>query len=467
MKEIRIRIRILSLILVLMLAVLVCYTSYNVAVYGNRWLANGRSQRINKDNVIPGNIYDRNNVLLRSSDANGFRTAEGGDGLQKALVHVLGDNEGRVANAIESFQARYIYGFEKSVVDNVNSLLTGHKRKGDSITITIDSALQEHAVKAFNTLPNSQGKNGAIVVMNYRTGEILVLASLPTFDPFNITSSDIDSPDKPFFNRATQALLPPGSVFKIITMAAAVKNDPGVLNKNFVCSGKLEVDGTNIVDAGGAVHNNLGLIRAMEQSCNSVFAKLALDMGENKLRKMAESFAFNDNFLFRDLVLENSKFPKEKLSNFELATAGIGQSSILASPLHMCMMVSSIANEGIMMEPYLIKSIKSAKNNSVKLSQPNVYRFALDSDICHNIDKTLLSTVSHGTGTRASAASLQVAGKTGTAESEIDGKTLNYAWFVGYSKEKPYSLCVLVEDGVSGAAAAAPVASQIFHFLAK
>ncbi|MDY6072995.1 MAG: penicillin-binding transpeptidase domain-containing protein [Eubacteriales bacterium] len=467
MKEIRIRIRILTIILVLMLATLVAYTAYNVAVYGNRWLANGRNVRIKKDDVIAGKIYDRNNVLLRSSDASGKRIGLGGEQLQKALVHVLGDDEGRVANAVESFQASYLYGFNTDFGEKAKSFISGEKTRGEDITLTIDSALQEHAVKAFTTLPGSQGKNGAIVVMNYRTGEVLTLASLPNFDPFNVSESDANDPNKTFFNRATQSLLPPGSIFKIITMAAAIDNDRAVLTRNFICSGKLNVGNNYINDAGGAVHVNLGINKALEQSCNSVFAGLSLELGSNKLRKMAENFGFNDNFLFRDLVLENSRFPNEKLSDFDLASAGIGQSKILVSPLHMCMMVSAIANDGVIMEPYLLKSVYNPSNGKTRLSQPNTYKLALDADICHNIDRAMLSVVNNGTGARARAAAMQIAGKTGTAQSELDGKPITYSWFVGYAKDKPYALCLLVEDGESGALAAAPIASQIFEFLAK
>ena len=211
----------------------------------------------------------------------------------------------------------------------------------------------------------------------------------------------------------------------------------------------------------------MGINKALEQSCNSVFSELAIEVGAERLRKMAESFGFNDNFLFKDLVLENSQFPKELQNKFDLATAGIGQSRVLISPLHMCMVVATIANDGNMMEPYLLKSVNKINENITRISEPNIYRQVLDADICKNIDRAMLSAVSYGTGAQAKAATLQIAGKTGTAQSNLDGKAINYAWFAGYAKEKPYAVAVLVEDGVSGALSAAPIASQIFQFLAK
>lgn len=465
MKEIRIRIRILSIVLVLLLLTVVVYASYNVAVYGNRWLSNGRNARISKNNVIAGSIFDTHNVLLRHSDSNGNRIADGGDELQSSLVHVLGDTEGRVANAVESFQARHLYGFDTNVIQLIKDFVSGEKRRGNDIALTIDSKLQLHAVNAFNNLEKSKGKNGAIVVMNYKTGEILTLASMPIFNPFNITYQDKVNTNKPFFNRATQSKIPPGSTFKLITMAAAINNDKNIINSSFTCNGSINVDGALIHDAGNVIHNNINIFKALEQSCNSVFANIAIKLGNYKLCAMAESFGFNQNFLFKDIVVENSLYPSGKLSNFELATAGIGQSKILTSPLHMCMVASTIANNGIMMEPYILKSVNVGRN--IQFTKPNTYKLVLDVDICHNIQKAMLAVVNSGTGVRAKSAPMQIAGKTGTVQGNVDGKAINYAWFIGYSINKPYAVSVLVEDGVSGAQAAAPIAAHVFDYLAK
>lgn len=190
------------------------------------------------------------------------------------------------------------------------------------VTITADSRLCTEIVNIFRNTSNLKGKCGAVVVMNYRTGEVLALVSLPVYDPQNITDQVRNSSQHPFWNRALQGTLPPGSTFKIITAAAALENLPDAETHVFTCTGATQVMDHVVHDYNMDQHGDITLDKAFRVSCNNAFAQAALMMGDTALRRTAESFGFNDNFLFRDLVVENSVYPTQNRNSVEIAWSG-------------------------------------------------------------------------------------------------------------------------------------------------
>ena len=177
------------------------------------------------------------------------------------------------------------------------------------------------------------------------------------------------------------------------------------------------------------------------RSCNNAFAQYALSMGDKALREAAESFGFNDNFLFRDLVVENSVYPTTSRSNFNIAMSGFGQSAITATPMHLCLLAAAVANKGVMMEPVLIDRVASPSGVTAGTS---------------------------GTGTRAAVSGMIICGKTGSAETSLNGRAITNGLFIGFAQDVPYALCVVVEDiddGQGGGSTAAPIARDIFAYL--
>lgn len=471
MKQQRYLFKMLALIMFAMFLLLAVYGAYSIFTYGNRWFSFSRNPRVRaqKQTVTAGDILDRNGVTLATT-VDGQRVYQEDETARRAVVHLLGDSQGQVSNGVETFQTRYLYGFETSLSERINALMSGTPRRGDDVTLTIDSRLCTSIVNAFNTYPKTQGKKGAAVVMNYKTGELIAQISLPNFDPMNITADTVADPGQPFWNRATQSLYPPGSSFKIITTASALKNLPGATEEVFPCTGALVVQNQPIRDYGGAVHQSLPLRDAFKKSCNNVFALTALNLGDEKLRRTAEDFGFNDNFLFRDLVVENSSYPTDNRTQFELATTGIGQSALGATPMHMCMVAAAIANDGVMMEPRLLMKVSSEAGSIRTTYQPKVYRTALSAEHAATLQSYMRDVVASGTGTRAAVSGLTVCGKTGSAESSLSGNAVTYGWFVGYIADSslPYAVSVLVEsieDGEGGGSTAAPIAHDIFQYL--
>ena len=469
MKQQRYLFKVLALIMFGMFLLLAVYGGYSIFTYGNRWFSYSRNPRVRaqKENVIAGDILDRNGMILATT-VDGKRTYQPDEAARRAIVHLLGDSQGQVSNGVETFQTSYLYGFQTPLNERVNALLSGEPRRGDNVTLTIDSQLCTEITRYFSQ--RNPGKQGAAVVMNYKTGELAGYISLPNFDPMNITAETKADPGQPFWNRATQSVYPPGSSFKIITTASALENIPGVMEQDILCTGGLVVMNQAIRDYGNDIHNKLSLRSAFRKSCNNVYALVALTLGDEKLRKTAESFGFNDNFLFRDLVVENSTYPTEGRNQFELATTGIGQSALAATPMHMCMVAAAIANDGVMMEPRLLMNVTSAAGVPRTTFQSKVYRTALSAEHAATLQSMMRDVVKSGTGTRAAVPGLTICGKTGSAESSLSGSDVTYGWFVGYIEDDalPYAVSVLVEsieDGEGGGSTAAPIAGDIFRCL--
>ena len=468
-KQQRFRFKLLALLLFGLFALLAVYGVYSINTYGNRWFAYARNPRVReqKANVVAGSIYDRSGILLAST-VDGKRVYQEDEASRRAVVHVIGDSEGQVSNGVEGFQTAYLYGFKASLAERFNALFSDEPRRGDDVHLSLDSELCTAITYYFSVHPLTKGKNGAAVVMNYKTGEVVAEVSLPSFDPMN--RSSVSEGSEVYWNRATQSLYPPGSTFKVITTAAALENIQNVTTMSITCNGGLDVDGQAIRDYGNAVHTSLTLKQAFVKSCNNIYALLALDMGDAALRKTAERFGFNANFLFRDFVVENSAYPTGTRSRFDVAMSGFGQSSIGATPMHLCLIASAIANDGLMMEPTLLRQATTPSGAVRDTFGPKEYRTVLSGASAATLQEYMRAVVTSGTGTKAAVSGLTICGKTGSAESSRNGRAVTHGLFIGYidSDELPYAVCVVVEDiidGEGGGSTAAPIAGDIFGYI--
>ena len=470
MKHLQKNIRRVAIFLCALFALLAAWGAYSLLTYGSRWFASSANtfMRTRKKNVIAGDILDRNNVVLATT-INGQRVHQDDLNTRKAVVHAVGDSGSNVNNSAESFFASYLYGFNSSFLERLSFALRGEQRRGDTVRLTIDSKLAAYIASIFPS-----GKAGAVVVMNYQTGEVLTEQSFPTFDPQNITDSVKNDPQKPFFNRAIQGLYTPGSTFKMVTAASVIENYTNYDTLTLNCTGLLTLGNRVITDAGTnlqenklTTHGNITLKRAFQVSCNNSFAQLALQLGDARLRKTAEDFGFNDNFLFRDLVVENSSYPTTNRTDGEIAWTGAGQSALTASPLHMCMIASAIANDGVMMEPKALLSATAPNGTQRAGLTSKVYRKPLTAEQAAVLKDYMRAVVTGGTGASAAISGTKVCGKTGSAE--IDGQEYTNAWFVGFLDESasPYALSIVVENAGGGGSVAAPIARKIFVWMLK
>ncbi len=470
MKPMRFKFKLLAFFLFALFALLGAYGMYSISLYGNRWFTYAKNPRVRtqKENVIPGDILDRNGIVLATSevseDGTVTRTYQADETSRRAVVHLLGDSDGQIANGVESFQTAYLYGFQTGIWERIRALVTGQKRHGDNIVLTVDSELCTTILNSFRN--RESGHDGAAFVMNYKTGEVLAMVSLPNFDPNDAAS--ISTTSNVYWNRVTQNQYTPGSTFKVVTAAAELRVNPSAQTVQIQCTGNLSVDGQVIHDFGSASHGVISLKTAFIRSCNNAFAQYALSMGDKALRETAEQLGFNDNFLFRDLVVENSSYPTTDRTSFNVALCGFGQSAITATPVHLCMIAAAVANGGVMMEPSLIASVVSPSGTVRYTFSSRAYRTAMTESIAATLDEYMEAVVASGTGTKAAVSGLTICGKTGSAETSLNGQDVTNGLFIGYCRELPYAVCVVVEgiaDGQGGGSTAAPIARDIFQYL--
>ena len=463
MKLIKQNIRVITFIVCLLIASLVLYGSYSLLTYGSRWFSSRANTylRSTKASVIAGSIIDRNNMLLASTDATGRRVYHPDEATRRSLVHVLGDSGSNVAYGAELFMANYLYAFNESYPERLAQALQGQKRRGNDIQLSVDSALSR---RAYDLFPRE--KRGALVVMNYRTGEVLALQSYPNFDPMQPTAADKDNPQGPFWNRATKWVSAPGLSSRWSPFASALKYLRDAESRTYDCGGAMPVMDTAVTDALNAAHGRLNLRRALAVSCNITFAQLALELGDRQLSRTARDFGFDDHFLFSDLVVEDSRYPSANRNDKELAWTGPGQSSLQTSPMHMCLVAAGIANDGVIMEPKLLLRARN-QGGSLRYSyESKPYRTAVTKAQADIIADYMRQAVQNGTGTGAAVPGLNICGKTGSAQVDVQEET--NAWFIGFIDDPryPYALCVVVEDAGGGGAVAAPIARELFRYLA-
>lgn len=460
MKKLRDHLRVVAALLLSLLIVAGAYCFYSVRLYGGRWFASSTNTRLRnqKQEIIAGDIADRTGLILATT-VEGKRTYPRYTDMREAVAHVVGDNGGYVSHGAETFMASYLLGFKATAAERVQQLFSSEPARGDDIKLTIDAELCAYASSLIEPFVG-----GAAVLLNYETGEILCSTSWPSFDPRNVKAVVQGRvKNASLLNRVTQGMYPPGSTFKIVTMASALENLSSVVQEHFHCAGRLDVEHTTVTEAGGAVHGDVNLYDAFAVSCNTRFSQLALELGAQRLRKTAADFGFGSNFLFEDLILYNSQFPQGRMTKDQLAWAGIGQDRVLVTPLHMAMVAGAIGNDGVMMEPRLLLSAASATGRARTVAGPTVFQRALSEEAAEKITAAMVQCVESGTGKQARVSGYTVAGKTGSAEISNDKSVRTHAWFVGFvdDAEHPLAIAVVLEKGGSGGTVAAPIAQRI------
>ena len=457
-KVIRRRIRFLTSMLLLVFALMIVYFCYSVYFYGGRWVSNAHNPRIasGKQSVMMGTVTDRDGTVLAYTDEVGTRRYNGSRDTRMAVSQVVGDSGGKVSTGVDTFHAQYLLGFKASVLERLRDAFTGRPQRGDDLQLTISERLSRHISECF-----PEGKRGAVVVMNYKTGEILSMVSMPQFDPMNMEAALADESAGALVNRATQGLYPPGSTFKIVTLTSALQNLPDLDDFWLDCTGYYAVGNYSVTEK--EAHGPQTLSQAFINSCNTTFAALSQDLGYQMLGETAEHMGFNENFLFSDLIVYNSSYPIDNLSADDLAWSSIGQGRVLATPLHMALIASAIANDGVMLEPRLLSAITTAQGTARALPKAQEPVRMMSADIAARLEEEMIRVVKRGTGTRAALGNgYVVAGKTGSAEASNDKSIESHAWFVGYitNDNAPYAISVLVENGGSGGGVAAPLARK-------
>jgi len=429
-----------------------------VYTQGDTWASNVYNPRLVRTSSQRGDITDRDGVTLATTGADGKREYLANTEARRALSQTVGDTAGMSGAGVESFFSATLLDLSTSLTDRLSEIFNSARHVGSSIQITVDAELQTNIASIF-----PQGYSGAVCILNYKTGEILAMVSMPNYDPYSVGSSEEGVADTALLNRCLQGLYTPGSIFKIVTLASALDYDPNVVRQAFTCSGTWEYEGGSIVCMSGrTAHGDMTLKNAFCESCNVTFGKLAYQLGINRLKETAEAFGFNENFKFGDFVVYNSAFPQSVRNMNGLVWAGIGQGEVLVTPLHMAMISGAVANGGVMMQPYLVDEISTSLGQVTRRGESKPYRQVMRPETSSIIAEYMYETVKSGTAGNADIRGFTVCGKTGSAETSDDKTKATNAWYTGfvYHPDHPYAISVVIEEGGSGGNLAAKLAAR-------
>jgi peptidoglycan glycosyltransferase len=366
-------------------------------------------------------------------------------------------------------------------VTRLVDMLSNTDPKGGNVQLTVDAAAQDAAWAGLDALPGDA--QGAVVALEPTTGRVLAMVSTPTFDPNSFASHDFGAvndlgeqlnadPREPLINRGIGTTLPPGSTFKLVTAAAAIES--GNYDAESMVPGgfrfQLPQSETTIgnYDGGNCGGRRITMTQALQVSCNVTFLSLANELGTETMAEQAEAFGFNSTSL-EDLGGQAESLYPRDMDAPQTAMSGIGQSSVTATPLQMAMVAAAIANDGDVMRPYVVDEVRAPNLSVLDRTDPQSISKAISSSTADELTEMMVATVASGTATPAQIPGMDVAGKTGTAQSSGDRPP--YAWFVSFAPadDPQVAVAVLVQssdtspDEIGGGRLGGPIAKSVME----
>nr|BFF19679.1 penicillin-binding transpeptidase domain-containing protein [Promicromonospora thailandica] len=361
---------------------------------------------------------------------------------------------------MERYANSYLAGEDDSLwLDRLQNLITGEEAQGSSVELTIDPKIQQAAWDALGD------RNGAAVVLDPKTGAILAMVSKPSYDPNTLAVHDAEEATAtserlinekpvvgsvegeerrsvygPTINRTINATFPPGSTFKVLTSAAAIEYNGLTPTTQIDAPNSYTLPGTStsVGNFGGfpcSPTERMTLLEALQDSCNTAYLKVATDVGRDGMQRMFEDFGFTES-LEVPMTTSIGAYPGliggegDDDSDARIALSGIGQGSVRMTPLQVAMISAAVANDGDLMKPYLIQSVRDSDLELVSQTKPSRYKSPFSSSTADALTDMMLAVVNNGSGTAAQVSGVQVAGKTGTAQDDPRSPTL---WFTGFA----------------------------------
>ena len=426
------------------------YLLYQFVVNGSQWAMQPYNGHISSS---LGNISDRSGNVLATSTEEG-RTYSDSETIRRALLHTVGDPYGYISTSVEYTMRDKLTGY--NLITGLNDTI--FNRMGSDIALTVD---QNACAAAYNALG---GKNGAVLVYNYQTGEILVKVSAPGFDPAYIPE-DLETNEAyngVYLDNTLSSSFTPGSIFKIVTAAAAMEKWPDTWSQwTHTCTGSENIGGSDVTCLYGAAHGDQDMFSAMGNSCNVFFASLATEIGADALQAKAEEMGFGREFSLGSVPTAESEIDLSAANQNQLAWAGVGQYTVLSNPYHMMVLMGAIANGGEYVQPKLTQESQLFSG-----LLPGEDRTLVTAAEAQNLTQLLRGDVENYYGDWLFPTGMNVCAKTGTGEVG-EGKGPN-CWMVGFcdSVDYPYAFAIVVEDGVGGIESAGSVASAVMNALA-
>jgi penicillin-binding protein A len=443
-------------------------------------------QRVAQFEIKRGPILSPSRVLARNREKKvGGRTFYFRRYPQGRLAaHVVGySTAGRSRTGLERSLNPILTGSARNLSSLVNQSLdklNGKPITGDTVVTTLDVNGQKTALEAL-------GSNcGSVVALDPRTGRVRVMVSSPSYDPNDVENAygRIEAikanctPASPLLNRATQGLYPPGSTFKVVTASAALGSGKYTPSSTFYDPGYCTVYGKRVNNFDTErPFGNVSLATALQFSVNSVFCNIGLKLGAKQILKQAKAFGFyerppletpDSERLASGLYKNGRLYEPRRNSDVDAGRMAFGQERLLVTPLQMAMVAGTIGNDGILMRPYVVSKTVTPNGKTRTRTKPTKIRRAVSPATARDVGAMMIRAVQAGTGTAAQISGLEIGGKTGTAETGVDGN--NTTWFICFAgdpgqKPKLAVAVVLQNQSLTGGATAAPIARQVMQAL--
>ena len=420
---------------------------WEYATQAPRWVASTGSPHLyNNSNIGCGPIVDRSGTMLLDITTS---RSYGEDPLtRKSTLHWLGDRQGFInANAVSG------YADEMAGYDRINGVYAATGEAGYA-ELTLSARVQNTALEALGK------RKGTVAVYNYKTGEILCAVTSPTFDPDQVPDIASDSSgayDGVYLNRFVQSAYVPGSIFKIVTLAAALENIPDIRDQSFRCYGKVEY-GTEAVTCEKA-HGEQTLERAFANSCNCAFAEIAEQLGKTNMVNAVKKYQITEPLSFDGITTARGNYNVEDTATVTFAWSCIGQHSNLVNPARYMTFMGAIANGGSAAEPYIMARVNSGGENTYEAETRGTGRL-MSRETADAVKSSMRKNTEWVYGDY-NFPGLKICAKSGT--SQLGGGQKSNAMFAGFvdSEEYPLAFMVVVDNGGYGSHTCVPILSKV------
>lgn len=435
------------LVLVLILALGVAFFLGDYVINARKWVLSAGSPHIyNAENIGCGQIADRDGNLL--VDLTGSRTYSNVPQLRKATLHWLGDRQGNISAPALSYYAKEIAGYDPL------SGLYAYGGVGGQVKLTLSAQLQMAALEAMGDY------KGTLSIINYKTGEILCAVTTPTFDPDDVPDISSDSTGTfsgVYLNRFTQSTYTPGSIFKIVTMIAALECIEDIETQSFTCTGELEYGVDKVTCE--KIHGTQNIRDAFKNSCNCAFAVVSEQIGGKRLEQYANQLGVLDAVKFDGITTAAGNMESADQANVLVAWSAIGQHKDLVNPAAFLSLVGAVANDGVGQKMYLVDTIKTGMTTTYE-AKPESTKRLMSTQTAQTMQELMRNNVENYYGDEHFAG-FTVCAKSGTAE--VGGDQKPNAMFTGFlmDEEYPLAFIVTIENGGYGRLTCVPVLEKV------
>ena len=437
------KIRRRAFIVILLVLALCAGTAFYIASYvsdGAKWVALPSNRHLYAGGqLILGTVTDRDGRILAQT-VDGKRVYAEDETVRRAMLHLVGDTAGKIGTGVQTKFSGELSGFSP-----LSGLFFTARDKGE-LTLTADAEIAAAAYKALG------GYNGAVIAYNYRSGAVLCAVSKPGFDPENVPNDLETDPayNSVYVNRCFGATYTPGSVMKLVTTAAALETVPDILERTFTCTGSVVIGGQRINCQG--VHGEIDMRTALAYSCNCAYAEIAGAVGGETLAAYFARCGLDEAFDIDGIRVAPGSIGTFPDGSGELAWAGIGQSTDLASPAAFLRLCGAIANGGVAVTPHILDGAPSKSERLLEADTAAILAEWMRND----------TALVYGDASFPAALSGQVCAKSGTAQ--IDGAA-SHSWFVGFvsGDRYPVAFAVVAEHAGAGSGVAKNVAAAVLE----